>query len=129
MVIISGRDPGFLDEESWAEDFLAEEGPDLDPEPGGHGVEGVGVGFDIEDVVWEGIKVEEGGEAEEGLAGDVFPAQSFAAVAHDVAVNLGRPQGKIDESKGVAVEGAERGGPGRGGQGDKEDGEEEEVEF
>lgn len=74
MVVVSGRGPAVRHEESRPEHLLADERPDLDPDPGGEDVRGVLVRFDEEDVVFHGVEVEEGGEAEHALTDDEFPA-------------------------------------------------------
>ena len=45
----------------------------------------------------DGIEVEEGKQAEGGLAEDEVPAEGFATVALDVAVDLGQPEREVGE--------------------------------
>ena len=56
MVVVCWRSPAFLDEEAGPKNFLGDEGPDLEPDPGYEGVEGGGRGSDEEDV--RGVEVE-----------------------------------------------------------------------
>ena len=129
MVIVRLWRPAVRHEESRSDDFLRHEHADLEPYPARQ-AEDCGDGrVGVEDVGGVGVEVDEGDEAEEGLACDEGEGEGEAAVSEDVAVDLREPEGEVEGGEEVGVDGAEMGGPGCGVKGEEEEGEEEEVEF
>ena len=112
VVVICRRSPAGGDEEPGPEHFLADERPDLDPDPCRERIGRAVVDFGEEEVVFDGVEVQEWSEAQEALANDKVPSERAAAVAHDVAVDLRNPEGEVGQCETVGVDGARSGRPG-----------------
>lgn len=90
---------------------MAKESPALEPYPSSNDEEGGRIVFHEEDVVRDEVEVREWREAEYALSDDELPAQGLSAVSHDVAVDLGAPEGEVEDGEGVDVRGAQECGP------------------
>jgi|UniRef100_A0A8H7NG25 hypothetical protein len=83
--------PALGDSEARSDDILRDENDDLEPEPPDEEDEGTRFGSSVEEVVGLDPEVGYGENAENRLTGYELPAQSAAAVAHNIAVDLGHP--------------------------------------
>lgn len=98
MIVVCWRRPTAGNEEAWAKNVLTCEGPDLNPHPSNHSQGGSRVRTDEQDVPGHSKEVHKREQSQEALADDEFPAQSFRAVPHDVAIDLGHPERKVQKA-------------------------------
>lgn len=99
---------------SRAQHFLTDQHQHLTPDPSRQDRQPDKIHLCEKHVFGIAVEVEEGEETEDGLAGDKVPPERAAAVAVDVAVYLGDPEGEVEEGEGSEVEASGIWGPGGG---------------
>lgn len=128
MIVVRRRHPAIPHEPARAKQVLRAEDDDLQPLPEHERREAVVVHGREEDVVRVSVKVRERQEPQSGLAEDKVPFESAAAVALDVAGDLGQPEGEVEEGEEGEVASLNDGGPAEGVDGDEDYAEEDEEE-